>query len=83
MVRRWTNALLPATFGANVALTVAVALGIWWMVLGLSIDRFRNAVRVTFWPFAEWVGRRHAIAAIAAGATLVAAALIAAFFLRG
>jgi hypothetical protein len=60
-VREWMGGLLPKPFWVNATVTMALALGIWWMALGLLIDRFRSAVRATFWPFAEWVARRHAI----------------------
>jgi hypothetical protein len=81
-VREWTRALLPEWFEGSLALTAAVALGIWWMVLGLGIDRFRSVVRAAFWPFAESLGRRHAIGTAVAGAALAITAAAVVLFIR-
>jgi hypothetical protein len=75
-IRAWTSGLLPEPFEVNVAVTAALAVGVWWMVLGFLLHRFGRAVRSVFWPFAERLARRHVIGVTVAGATLVAAAAL-------
>jgi len=60
---------------------VVLALGIWWVILGLGLGRLRRIVHLVFWPFADWFDRRHArrlslaglILALASGAVLISA----------
>ena len=50
---------LPAPFWFGLSLGTAVVAGTWWMVLGLTLARFRRAVQWVFWPFANGFERRH------------------------
>jgi hypothetical protein len=62
---------------------VVLALGIWWVILGLLLGRMRGIVHVVFWPFADWFDRRHArrlsliglLLALISGASLVGAVM--------
>ena len=51
--------------------------GLWWLVLGLLLARFRTAVRWTLWPFAEEFERRHGARLAAVGLVAMAAAGVA------
>ena len=65
-------AWLQTTSWLSLALVVALVAGMWWMMLGLTLARFRRAVRWVFWPFANWFERRHGLR-IAAGGFIIAA----------
>jgi hypothetical protein len=81
-IAAWTSGLLREPFEVNLAVTIALAVGVWWIGLGLLVARYGQAVRAVFWPFAERITRRHAIGVMAAGGTLVAAAAVAIAALR-
>ena len=60
---------------------VALVLGTWWVLVGLVFSQAVSAVRTTFYPFADWLDRRHALRLALAGvllATVAGAALVAA-----
>lgn len=62
---------------------VLAGLGGWCALVGLFLGLFPDIVRATFWPFADWFGRRHGMRVVAAGlfiALLSGAALLT--FLR-
>jgi hypothetical protein len=58
---------------------IALALGLWWIVMGAIASVFTAGLRAAFWPLADWLERRHAtrlaiaglLVAIVAGATLL------------
>lgn len=62
---------LPRPFWLSFALSVTLVTGTWWTLLGLTLARFRRAVRWVFWPFADWFERRHGIR-IASGGLVIA-----------
>jgi hypothetical protein len=82
-VGEWTRQVLRAPWWVNLTVTTALALGTWWIVLGVLIDVFKGVLRATFRPFADGVSRRYAIGLIATGGTLVAiAGVVIAFLTR-
>jgi hypothetical protein len=80
-VGEWTDRVLRAPLWVNLTVTTAVAVGIWWILLGVLIGTFKPALRATFRPFADGVTRRHAIGLIATGGTLAAIAAVVITFL--
>jgi len=74
------RAWFPEPFWLSLPLVVALGAGIWWTMLGLVVARFGRAIRLVFWPFADWLEPRHGIrfayvgliVAAAAGAALAA-----------
>lgn len=71
--------LAPAWF--TVVAGATLALGAWWMLLGVLLPRVLRVLRVVFWPFAESVERRHGF--VLAGLGVVVAALGAAAIFAG
>lgn len=47
-----------------------MAMGVWWMALGIGLAARSGIVRACFYPFAERVGRRHGVMLSAAGVVL-------------
>jgi hypothetical protein len=78
LVHDWISRISEESFGVNLALTALFAAGVWWVLLGLLLMRFRKAAQAVFWPMAEWLERKHAIGVSAAGVILAA---VAAFIL--
>ena len=62
----WSWAIAPAS--------AALALGLWWVCLGLILRRFPDAPRVTFRPFANAFDRRHGTRLALVGSLIAAAA---------
>ena len=64
---------------AGIVSLVVSSISAWWIVLGLLFRVSPWCVRVAFYPFAEWVGRRHATWLVLAGmlALSVVAVLLA------
>jgi hypothetical protein len=60
----------PAWIGA--LCSIGVSLGIWWMLLGLFLGRFRSGVHAAFRPFADWFEPRHAIRVSRVGGAVMA-----------
>ncbi len=62
----------------SLAAMFLLAVGVWWIVLGLAAGRFSSAVRAIFAPFAGWFERRHARRLALAGVLLflTAAAIV-------
>ena len=73
--RRW----FPEPFWVALPLAVTFGAGAWWMLLGLVLARFRDAVRSVFWPFADWFDRRHGmrVACVGLAVAIVAMGLAA------
>ena len=57
---RFLSRIVAAPFEVNFAATIAVATGVWWMILGLVIRRLRDAMREIFRPFANRMEPHHA-----------------------
>ncbi len=53
------EALRPEAFWIVAPACIAFVVGVWWMVLGLLLRPFHEAVRVAFSPFADRFDRRH------------------------
>jgi hypothetical protein len=82
LVRDWIGRVSSEPFEVNLALTAAFAAGVWWVLLGFLLVRFRRAAQAVFWPLAERLGRRHAIGVSAAGLILAATAAFLAAAVR-
>ena len=65
-------ARFPTPFWLSYSLAAALVSGTWWMLLGLVLVRLRRAVRWAFWPFADWLDRRHGMRLAAGGFVLAA-----------
>ena len=74
--RQWLETLLPASLETNTTVVAAMAVGGWWIALGILAGPFNGVLRAVFWPFAESLSRRHAIAVIGLGALLIAIASV-------
>jgi len=72
-VRQW----IPEPFWLGLTLATALTAGIWWTMLGLLLARFRQAVRLVFWPFADWFDRRHGMRVAHIGLIVTAIAGVA------
>jgi hypothetical protein len=72
-VRSEARLWFPEPFWLGLSLAAVLVAGIWWTMLGLLLARFRQAVRLMFWPFADWFDRRHGMR-LAYGGLMVAAA---------
>ncbi len=70
-IRERLVGLLPAPFWVVALSLASLTLGLWWMVLGLLLSRFIQAIHVLFWPFADWFDRRHATRLALTGLILV------------
>jgi hypothetical protein len=66
--------LFPGPFWLVAASLAILAVGTWWLVLGFLLGAFTNVVQGTFWPFADWFGRRHATRLTLVGFILAAGA---------
>jgi hypothetical protein len=55
----------------------ALALGMWWTILGLVLRTVVPAIRALFFPFAEWFGKRHATRLALAGVAIAIVAGVA------
>jgi hypothetical protein len=62
--------VVQAPLWAAVPAAAAVAIGLWWVIVGLLIALKPAIFRTFFWPFAEGFGRRHALGLAVAGALL-------------
>jgi hypothetical protein len=62
--------VVQAPLWAAVPAAAAVAIGLWWVIVGLLIALKPAIFRTFFWPFAEGFGRRHALGVAVAGALL-------------
>ena len=76
-VRHEVTLWLPEPLWLRLPLVIALAAGIWWTMLGLLLSRFREGVRLMFWPFADWFDGRHGIRIARAGLIVAAAAGVA------
>ncbi|MGH9373483.1 MAG: hypothetical protein ACRD15_18335, partial [Vicinamibacterales bacterium] len=74
--REWTAALIPTSTSMSTVVAGALALGTWWIVLGLLGRGFKQVVRAAVWPFAEGFDRRHAIGVMVAGGILFVTAVV-------
>jgi hypothetical protein len=63
---------LPFSAPLDTAVACALGLGMWWVLFGGITARYPQLIKVAFWPFAEWFGRRSAFGILAAGVTLLA-----------
>jgi hypothetical protein len=59
------------TWGVRPAI-LALAMGGWWVALGVVVLRLQPRVRTAFHPFANWFGRRHAMCIVWTGVVLAA-----------
>jgi hypothetical protein len=65
-VRDFLSRILTGSSSAA-RLGAAAVLGLWWLLLGLGLVARTATVRLTFYPFCEGFGRRHAIGVATAG----------------
>jgi hypothetical protein len=72
-MREWVMASSSGPLWVTVSSVGALAVGLWWMCLGLVLRRYPAAVRATFRPAGDWFERRHATR-IALGGLLLAGA---------
>jgi hypothetical protein len=72
-ISEWVMAASSEPLWATVSSIGALAVGLWWMCLGLIVHRYPAAVRATFRPLGDWFERRHATR-IALGGLLLAGA---------
>jgi hypothetical protein len=61
-------------FWMVVPAAAVLTLGLWWTIFGQLLRRFEGAVRVVFWPFADWFEARHARLLSLAGVVLMTVA---------
>jgi hypothetical protein len=73
-IHEWVERAIPGPMWASVALLGALALGLWWLCLGLILRRAAGVARVAFRPFVQWFDRRHGARLALAGFLLAAAA---------
>ncbi len=73
-ISEWIVRSTPAPLWALVPSIGALALGLWWICLGLILRRYPVAVRAMVRPFADWFERRHAARIVLGGLLLAAAA---------
>jgi hypothetical protein len=73
-IGEWVERSVPELFLAVVPLIGALAVGVWWICLGLILRRSRAAVRMMFRPFGDRFDRPHAMRVALGGMLLAAAA---------
>jgi hypothetical protein len=66
---------VPKPFWVSFSLLVGVVAGTWWVSLGFALMWRYPAVHAIFWPFAEWVERRHGVRLVYVGILVMAVAI--------
>jgi hypothetical protein len=74
-IRGYLIGVTASPTAAVVSLVVS-SLAVWWIALGLLFRVRPSCVRVTFYPFAEWFGRRHATWFLLAGTLAVSIVVV-------
>jgi hypothetical protein len=54
-----------------------VGIGLWWTILGFLLLRLERLIHIAFWPFGEWLERRHAIRLALIGIVVAAVGALA------
>ena len=59
-VQDWIARSIPGPRVVVSSAAIILAVGGWWLALGLLLRRFHPLIQLAFWPFADWLNRRHA-----------------------
>jgi hypothetical protein len=54
-----------------------IGIGLWWTILGFLLPRAARLIQIAFWPFADWLERRHAIRLALVGIVVAAVGALA------
>ena len=74
LVQDWIAQSIPGPHVVVSSAAIILAVGGWRLALGLLLRRFHPLIQLAFWPFADWLNRRHATRLAMTGLVLVAIA---------